>query len=94
MAKIGLYQVYDDKAGTVSGPIMAARRAGPAIRDFTNLLRTRDTQAALHPQDFRLVLVGEQDDETGVIQPVDPIQTVLSGATWMEQTTNTENDGQ
>lgn len=83
--KNGLYQIYDTQAELAVGPIMKHKATGAAVRDFYGLLNNKDTTPGQHPDDFRLDKVGEQDEDTGIITPVTPVQTITTGTEWREK---------
>lgn len=62
-----LFQIYDNVANTVVGPIISAPHQASAIRNFTDLLNDPKTTLASHPDDYKLLCIGEQDEETGII---------------------------
>lgn len=66
--KYRLYQLYDNKAQHVAGPILIFPREAAAIREFHRLLSTEGTQAAQYPGDFDLLEIGTLDEETGMIR--------------------------
>ena len=77
-----LYQLHDRESGIVGGPIMAAHRAAPAIREFHAVLADKDTQPGKYPEHFVLLRVGEQDEETGQITGGPP-EVVTTGEAWL-----------
>jgi hypothetical protein len=82
-----LYQVYDLTAQSCAGPLMKYLRDGPAIRDFHSVLGMKDTQPGRYPEQFHLLCVGTQDDETGEVSSLTPDtrEIVETGAAWFEQ---------
>lgn len=81
MRRTKLYQVYDLKAESVAGPVMAQKNDGPAIRDFHSILQNPETMPGRHPHDFNLIQIGEQDEETGVIEDT-TVRIVATGSGW------------
>ena len=82
MAKTKLYTLLDTEAQLVSN-IMLHRREAPAIRDFHNVLGMKDTQPGRYPEQFKLVCIGEMDDETGQLSAYTPPEDVTTGAEWL-----------
>ena len=82
MAKTKLYTLIDTEA-QLTGPIMQHRREAPAIRDFHSVFTLKDSQPAKYPEQFNLICLGEQDDETGQITPYTPPEVVATGAEWL-----------
>lgn len=78
-----LYQVYDIVAGTVIGGIVQETNDAPAIRSFTDALRNKDSILAQHPEDYQLLLLGEQFS-SGLINPLPNPEVILTGKTWKE----------
>lgn len=83
MRKNELYQLYDKTARSVAGPIMMQKHAAPAIRDFHSILANTDTMPGRYPEQFDLLHVGTQDEETGTLAAVEP-RPVATGAAWRE----------
>lgn len=77
-----LFQIFDKRAQQVIGNIIAYRHPAAAVRVFTDALQNKDSIISQHPEDFDLIELGEQDDETGVITAATIPQTVLSGRQW------------
>lgn len=83
MSHIRLYQVLDLVAQRTLGPILTNYNDAAAVRVFTEALNDARTSLSKAPQDYALVLLGEQDEETGSLFPLDGIPTVvLHGKTW------------
>lgn len=82
MSKTRLYQMYDLTAEAAAGPIVAEKRDGPAIRAFTAVLADPKTLPGQYPEQFALLLLGEQDDQTSQIAAITPIP-ILTGAAWL-----------
>lgn len=76
-----LYQVLDKQAACVVGPIISVRHMAQAIRLFNDTLATEGTTLNQHPDDYDLMYVGEQDDETGALAP-SQTQIVHTGTAW------------
>ena len=62
--KMGLYSIEDIRVDVFKPPFAQLNNA-EAIRNFENLCKNPDTDLYRHPDDFRLVRVGEWDDDTG-----------------------------
>lgn len=77
-----LFQLYDKKAQTASGPIMAAHLPAPFVREFKRLLGDTTTDVGKYPEDFELREIGTQDLTTCEITAFPP-QTIYSGAQWL-----------
>lgn len=86
-----LYQIYDLKAESVRGPIMAYNRPGPAVRAFNELCANKESEIGRYPKDFHLLHIGTQDEETGEIES-GRNTVIATGEAWLAaQTTNEEN---
>lgn len=80
-----LYQLYDLTANTVLGSIIIEKHDGPAVRTFNDVLADRNTMPGQHPQDFILLQIGQQDEDTGDISPLaGGVRTVTTGTAWLE----------
>jgi len=80
---VKLYQVYDTVGQNVLGPIITVKHDAAAVRIFTEALKDQKTALAQHPQDYVLLYLGTQDDDTGVIVSEMP-KTVLTGKQWKD----------
>lgn len=89
MRKIGLYQIRDNKAEMVAGPIMAAKAEAVAVREFTKIIRNTDTMPGQHPEDYDLMKIGDQDEETGQVSAQLPT-VILNGKTYLDSMTTSE----
>lgn len=81
--KTRLYQLYDKTAGMVTGPIITEKKDGPAIRAFHAVLADNRTLPGRYPDQFQLHYLGEQDEETGSIDPGTGAQIVATGDAWL-----------
>lgn len=79
-----LYQFWDLKANAVAGPIQSHYSDGPAIRAFISVLRNGETSPGMYPEDYQLIIVGEQNEETGQIVGREHPETVLTGKAWKD----------
>jgi hypothetical protein len=81
---IKLFQIYDRTAAAGAGPILTERREAPAIRMFHELLGNKEITPGKYPDQFDLVCLGSQDEDTLVITPLNPPETVATGAEWIQ----------
>lgn len=77
-----LYQIFDVKAESVVGPILRENKDGPAIRYFHGALSDKSMLLGMHPEDYQLLSLGAQDEETGEINS--EVRVVTSGQAWLE----------
>lgn len=82
MATLKLFQMFDNVARQVTGPIAAANREEPIIRAFTDALSNPQSDPGKYPDDFSLIHMGEQNQDTGEITPCE-VQTIYSGRAWL-----------
>lgn len=87
-----LYQLYDTAAESVAGPIMLSVRDASAVRNFHEVLQRRETLPGQHPDDFQLICVGEQDEETGRIVAYESPRVVATGRAWRLARAEAEGD--
>lgn len=85
-----LFQIYDKVAMTVAGVIMSSARPEAIIRDFTELLANPNTQLHKYPDDFILLEIGEQNQNTGELTPCDP-KTIYTGSHWKRLQANPDS---
>lgn len=82
MSMIRLYQVYDREAQAGLGIIMSDRRDAPVIRTFNAVLANKETLPGQYPDHFELRLLGTQDEQTSIIEGLNPPQIIATGAAW------------
>lgn len=63
---LNMYSIYDIKAELYNAPFSMARDA-LAARAFADLVSDSRTTIGAHPDDYKLVYVGQFDDETGSV---------------------------
>lgn len=83
MRTTNLYQIYDLTAEAVVGPIMLEKALGAAIRSFNSVLGNKQTFPGQYPEQFTLLLLGVQDEETAEITGNAPC-VVATGRQWLE----------
>lgn len=69
--KLLLFAVRDLKAEYFNRP-MSMRTVGEALRAFQDECRSPDSALSAHPEDYVLYQVGEYDQVTGKIVPMEP----------------------
>lgn len=69
--KIKMFSIYDVKS-EIHHPPHYCHTTGHAIRHFTTLFSQQETTFAKFPEDFRVMEVGEFDDQTGKVTPKEP----------------------
>lgn len=62
------FSVFDVKADAFSAPFWK-QTIGQAMRDFGDLANDRNTTVGRHPEDFKLVQIGEFEDSDGRLLP-------------------------
>lgn len=65
--KLKMFAIFDTKAGCYSTPFFMQNK-GLAIRAMQDMAMDNRTVINKHPADFVLFLLGEFDDNTGVIE--------------------------
>lgn len=76
--KLNIYAVYDAKAATFCRPVFM-NNDGEAIRSFEIEVSTGEGMMADEPLDFFMYHIGQYDDHSGTITPINPLQ-ITSGA--------------
>lgn len=67
MRNVNLYQLYDKRARTPVGPIIAQVTPTIIVRELIEQLNEGKTHIARHPADFVIYHLGTQDLDTGII---------------------------
>lgn len=65
--KFLLISIYDTKAEVHSKHPHQARNKADAIRSFEQVINNPESDFNKHPLDYALFIVGEYDEETGII---------------------------
>lgn len=78
-----VFAIFDVKADLYNAPFTCAAR-GQAIRMFTDLVNDAKSTPGMHPGDFKLVLVGEFNDESGELRAV-PLEGLGFGTEYLKR---------
>lgn len=78
--KMNLYAVLDRVANVAMVPFPATNH-GAAIRSFGDAMQKNETFKS-HARDYSLLHVGNWDDNTCVVEGINPPETISSGADW------------
>lgn len=73
-----VYSIRDSKANVFMQPTTEVNDQ-TAVRNFDTAIRRSDDILHFHKEDFDLYKIAQFDSETGVVQPLVPIQLVVSG---------------
>lgn len=65
-----VFAVFDVKADVWKPPFTCQTR-GVAVRAFGDAANDSESDIARHPEDYKLVLIGEWDDAHGLVRPVE-----------------------
>lgn len=79
-----LYSIRDQKAEIFNVPFMK-KTHGEAERDFKSLCNDPQSTVSKYPEDFDLYYIGDYDDNTGKIMPLDTPQHVVKAIQMVEQ---------
>lgn len=74
-----IYVLYDAKAGAYLTPFFF-QNDSLAVRQMMMLLENKEGVFALHPEDFTLFQIGAYHDDTGTIDPCEPLALCGLGA--------------
>lgn len=74
----GIYSIRDSLTGFMSPALDINDQS--AIRNFSRAINSGEGLMDFAPKDFDLYLVGQFNNQTGVLEPVVPVQMVVSGA--------------
>lgn len=76
--KFGIYSIQDVKTGFMTPTI--DQNDFSAGRNFSSAVMQSDGVLFTHAEDFRLFKIGEFESDTGVIQPISPIELIIDGS--------------
>jgi hypothetical protein len=71
-----IYSIHDAKAEYFTQPFFK-KTHGEAERDFTQLVNDEKSQLHKFPEDYDLYYLGEYDDNTGKMTPIDTPQHII-----------------
>lgn len=74
---IGVYSFQDIKAQTFGNPFYAVNNQ-TAIRILSGVLYANDSYIARFPEDYKLYKIGEFDDSTGRLIPLELLEYITS----------------
>jgi len=74
--KLQIYSVQDQRANIFHAPFFV-RTHGEAERTFQQVVNDDKTQVGQYPEDFNLYHIGEYDDGTGKISPLDTPKHII-----------------
>lgn len=59
-----VFSVFDEKAQVYSTPVFLPHK-GLAVREFSDVVKDKNSALAKHPSDYKLCLLGEFDNVSG-----------------------------
>lgn len=74
--QLRIYSIRDSKGEIFNNPFFN-KTHGEAERNFRDLVNDKQTTVGRHPEDYDLYHIGEYDDNTGKIQPLDTPQHIV-----------------
>ena len=66
---VKVFSIHDVKASTFGQPFFAVNK-GIAVRMFADLVGDKQSMVSKHPDDFKLYLLGDFDDNSGGLSPL------------------------
>lgn len=82
--RTGIYALRDKLAETILGGLHLHNHDASAVRFFTDVASTPDTQVNRHANDFELVRLGYLiQDENAAPSIAEAYNVILDGATWL-----------
>lgn len=78
MRLVNIYQIYDNRAASMFGPIMTGNNEVAIARELADHTNNKETILGRNPEDFTLVKLGYQDQDTGLIDPLPSREHVLN----------------
>ena len=76
-----LFGIQDVKADAMMNVFMMSTRA-QAVRGFSDLVHDEKTDVFRHPEDYRLMYLGDMDQSTGVITALASPESLGFGTEW------------
>lgn len=89
-----IYAIYDNVAEAIIGGLHLHPHQAPAIRMFSDVATMPNSQIALHPADFDLLLLGTLLDDNTIEGSKSSKIPIMTGANWSaaQQQPTGEND--
>lgn len=82
-----LFCIYDSKI-PVYEELLALRSKAEAIRMFETTVQTKDNRLNKYPSDYSMFLIGEWDEETGLITSYPAPQHIASALEFVNSVDN------
>jgi len=70
-----IYAVFDQKALMYTNPMIYQNEA-VAIREFAGIANDPESRIGKNPEDYSLCEIGEYNDVSGILMPIDSPKTV------------------
>lgn len=87
MSKVLAFSVFDVKSDSYAAPFFKPAR-GAALRDFATAVNDKAANSLLarYPADFKLVLIGEFDDQAGRLVGLEVPESLGFGSEFVDST--------
>lgn len=87
--KVLMFSIYDEKAGAHMQPFFMVNEA-LAQRFVNDQVRDPNSPLAKNPEDYHLYMLGELDDETGIVEALEPIKHMNAVTQFLKVSPNEE----
>lgn len=87
-----VFVIRDSVSGVYDRP-MVSRSEGEMIRDFGDIARDSKTRIGMHPEHFSLWNIGVYDDNTGMVEPSEPVHVINAVDTLVENVVDIKDAG-
>lgn len=87
-----IYAIYDNVAKTITGGLHLHKHQASAIRFYSDVALTKDTNVNRHTEDYDLVQLGHLKDNSALQSDY---KVILTGKTWLaaqNEALKTENE--
>lgn len=85
MQKMKVYSMYDEKAEAFNRPFIFTTH-GQATRAFSDGVRDPQSNLCKHYKDYSLYCIGTFDEETGLLEPLTPVELVCRASEFVALT--------
>ena len=79
----GVFSIFDVKADAYRN-LFTMNTKAQAIRSFSDLAHDESTDVGKHPEDYRLVKLGEFDESSGALVPT-PMESLGFAIEWLSK---------
>ena len=74
-----------DKKAEAFGPVFTSKNVAIATRDFSQACQDPQSNLNKFPEDYELILLGEFDETSGKIKPIEPHRIITTASNFVNK---------